>query len=301
MLQKDNLTLFLLLSLFSTSLFAGGWTQPKGQLWLKSSLLYQSTDKRFCHAQDATSLAFQQIGCNEAGHSTAFDPFIGGKLTATGLFTEAAFGITDRLEAGLQVPWYRLEFTNFTDPERSPTSGIGDIRLRLKWQTSELPVVSAIELIVKSPTGEFSADAEVVNVSEGQWDYEIRGEVSRSFWPVPLYVGVGIGYRVRTDNDSFEQSIGNEFLLRLEAGYQIVKKLQIKADVDWLRGARPTLFATKRRVLWRRELLTASPVLVIEPIRNLQIETGVRLSIAGEDFPAGSQLQLGFRYRLAVH
>jgi len=298
--SRRNFYLIIVFLFLPLILKAGGWTQPKSKLWIKSAVFHQSTNERFCNGQDATSLAFQQIGCNEAGHRSAFDPFIGGELTATAIYTELAYGITDYFEAGLQLPFYRIGFTNLSDPDRSPTTNFGDLRFRLKLRTSEQPIVSALSVTLKSPTGEFTNDAEIVNVSEGQWDIEFLGEISKSFWPVDGYAGIGIGYRIREDNVNFEQSVENEFILRAEAGYYLLEKLLIKSDLDWLRGSRPTLFAFDQPLLWRRELLSIAPMVLFELYKDFQIETGVRYSIAGEDYPSGYQVIFGFSYNYSI-
>ena len=170
----------------------------------------------------------------------------------------------------------------------------------MKLQTSEQPFVSAISITLKSPTGEFTNDAEIVNVSEGQWDIEFLGEISKSFWPVDGYAGIGIGYRIREDNVNFEQSVEKEFIFRAEVGYRLFRQVLVKSDFDWLRGGRPTLFASDEPLLWKRELLSIAPAIIFEPLKNFQIETGLRYSIAGEDYPSGYQLILGISYNLLV-
>lgn len=294
--------LFLILSTIlplTQPAVAGGWTLSKGKLWIKSTLIYQSTNARFCTQKDAESLAFQQVGCTETGHSAPFDPFIGGKLDALGVFTEAIFGLTDRLNAGIKLPFYSIRFTNLADPNRPKNNSIGDLWIFGKYRVISTPLVSSIQFGVKSPTGGFNPDAEIINVSEGQWDYEFLSETSKSFWPVPVYVSLGIGYRVRSDNPDFEHTLGNEFNLIVEAGYQLSKNLGVKGFFDWLRGNHPTLFATGNRELWRRELITFTPSILLQTT-GIWIETGLRLPITGEDFPDSRDWMIGLSYETGL-
>jgi hypothetical protein len=202
--------------------FAGAWTLPKKRLGLKSAIFYQAADRRFCTKQDALSFAFREAGCTAAGHRAPFDPFIGGESRALAIFTEAAYGATGWLEVGVQVPFYGLRFTNLANPRRPRSNSFGDIRFVAKYRVLQPPAVASLTLVVKSPTGKFNVDAEAVNVSEGQWDFEVLGEVSRSLWPLRGYVSLGAGYRMRTDNEAFEHTMGDELMALAEAGYELV-------------------------------------------------------------------------------
>lgn len=277
-------------------LAAGGWTLPKGRLWLKSALYHQSTASRFCTRQDALSLAFRNAGCTAAGHRAPFDPFIGGEIEALVIFNELAYGASNRLEVGVQVPFYRLRFTNLANPQRSASQGVGDVRFYAKYRFVDGPIVASVRVGAKSPTGEFSTDAEIVNISEGQWDFELIGEVSRSFWPVPIYASVGAGYRVRLEKDAFEQTFENEWLAVAELGVQLSDRLLAKGTLDWLRGGRPRIKATGTRLLWRRELMTLAPSLSLAIWRELKFEGGVRFAIRGRDYPAGTEWLTALSY-----
>lgn len=275
--------------LTSSAAFAGAWTLPKGRLWLKSAIYYQSTKSRFCTEQDARSLSFQEAGCTSAGRSAPFDPFVRGESEALAIFTEAVYGATGWLDLGIQVPFYSLQFTNLANPGRPRTTTLGDLRFFAKVRLLEKPFLSSITLGAKSPTGDFNVDAEVVNVSEGQWDFEVLGEIGKSFWPVRGYVSLGVGYRFRNDNDNFEHTMGNEFIALLEAGYNVTDKIMLKGSLDWLRGSRPQLKSTGDKLLWHRELMTIAPALVYSIGENLQLESSIRFSIRGRDFPDGPQ------------
>ncbi|MFQ5627811.1 MAG: hypothetical protein ACE5I1_03545 [bacterium] len=280
----------------ATQLHAGGWTLPKGRLWLKSAIYYQSTSSRFCTSQDAQSLAFQQAGCSSAGHSAPFDPFIGGDVEALAVFTELAYGVTSRFELGVQVPFYSLQFTNLADPNRPTSESIGDVRFYAKYLFLQKPFVASFRVGAKSPTGKFNVDAEVVNVSEGQWDIEFFGEVSKSFWPLPVYASVGAGYRMRSDNDDFEHTLENELMVLAEAGINLSSRLLLKGTFDWLRGQRPKIKLTGDPLLWRRELMTLAPALSYQVFQDFHLEGAVRFPLRGRDFPDSPQFITSLSY-----
>lgn len=295
-----TLTLFTLTSLlwsFPASAFAGAWTLPKGSLWLKTAIFYQSTDSRFCSGQDAQSPAFHQVGCTSAGQSTPFDPFIGGESTALIVYSEATYGVTGWLDLGVQIPFYRLEFTNMANPNRPRSNSFGDIRFFAKYRALLKPLVASLTVAAKSPTGKFDVDAEVVNVSEGQWDVDFFAEVSKSFWPIPGYASLGFGYRIRTDNDDFEHTMANEMIALGEIGYELIPRVMVKGTVDWLRGQRPRVKATNEPLLERRELLTIAPGVFYKLQKNLGLEASVRLPVRGQDFPDGPQFMGAVSYQ----
>jgi len=291
----------ILLSMFVFPLcageaLAGAWTLPKGRLWAKSAVFYQSTDSRFCTEQNALGPAFQAVGCTSAGDSGPFDPFLGGDFTALSVFTEVVYGATGWLDVGLQIPFYSLKFTDDASPNRPRSSSIGDVRAYGKLRLLQTPVVASIQIGAKSPTGKYDIDAEVVNVSEDQWDVDMIAELSRSLWPWPGYASIGFGYRIRADNEDFPLTMADEFMATAEAGYSITPRVMIKGMFDGLRGGRPELKLTGTEVLERRKLRTVAPSLIYMPSENTQMEAGVRIPLGGQDFPDGPQFSASVSY-----
>ncbi|MBI4551962.1 MAG: hypothetical protein HY710_06840 [Candidatus Latescibacteria bacterium] len=265
---------------------AGAWTLPKGQAWVKESVFYQSTDQQFCTG----NLAF----CR-AHDRAPFNPFTGGRSRALALFTDVAYGATDWLEIGVQVPFYSLEFRDRANPTRPRTQKVGDIRLYAKYRVSTHPVVTSVRVGVKTPTGGVNVDAEVVPVGEGQWDIEGIGEIGRSFSVLPGYANVAVGYRRRRTNTRFAHKPGDELTLLGELGWQVTRRVTGKGMIDYLYSGHPrSLGFTFTRE--RRELLTVAPAVLVTPVHRLTVEGMVRLPVRGQDVPAGPQYSVGVSY-----
>lgn len=265
---------------------AGAWTLPKGRLWVKSSLFYQSTDEQFCTG----NLTF--CDRHERG---PFNPFIGGRSRSLVVFNEAAYGLTGWLDVGVQIPYYSLEFRDLSNPTRPRTQKVGDIRFYAKYRMLAEPFVASIRLGAKSPTGGVNVDSEVVPIGEGQWDIEVYGDIGRSLTAFSGYVNLSVGYRQRTVNKDFDFKPGDEFMVLAEGGWSITSRIMAKGTVDYFVSAHPrSLGITFTQN--RRELLVVAPALLVTPIRTLTLETMVRFPVTGQAIPAGPQFNMGVSY-----
>lgn len=267
---------------------AGAWTLPKGRLWIKSAFFYQATSEQFCSG----NLAF----CSR--HQRApFDPFIGGRSKSLAVFTEASYGLTGWLDLGVQIPYFNLEFRDISNPSRPRTSKFGDVRFYARYRLFTDPVVASIRLGVKSPTGGVNVDSEVVPIGEGQWDLEFYGDVGRSFTSFSGYANLSLGYRVRRRNDRFDFKPGDEASLLLEGGWTVIPRLMVKGTLHYLYSGHPRSLGFTF-MSQRRELLTASPVLLYKPVADLTLEALIRLPLRGQGFPAGPQFGFGLSYSM---
>ncbi len=284
----------------SSVCFAGAWTLPKGRIWLKAAVFYFSTNERFCTELNSRSLAFQSVGCTSAGQTAPFDPFIGGKSTALSVFTETTYGLTNKFDIGILVPFYSLRFTNLANPNRTGTNSIGDIRFFGKYRFLNDPVVASIMISIKSPTGKFTVDAEAVNVSEDQWDIDFLVEASKSFSKLPGFATIGLGYRVRTDNNDFQTTIGNEVIGIADLGIDLTSSITLRGSLNWLYGEETRIKLTDKPSLQRRELLTFASGINFKLKRDLNLESFVRFPLRGKDFPRGIQLEGAISYSFSL-
>lgn len=254
--------------------WAGAWVQPARQAWGQIGVFHQQATERYF--LDSRRIPY----------------FFEGRNRTTALFLDLRYGVTRRLEAGAQLPVYRLAFDDLADARRS--TGVGDLRLGLRWNALKIgSTVATVGAALKLPTGEFVNDAEVVPVGEGQYDVDLAAEVGHSFWPRPAYVSVLAGYRLRGTNDRSGISPGDEIFWSVEAGHRLVSRLSLKAVARGLHGQRSTSFGLEIRSL-RREAVYVQPGLLWELGPERGLELSLPFTVRGRNWPAG--LAAGFNF-----
>ena len=137
----------------------------------------------------------------------------------------------------------------------------------------------------------FKNEDGLIPVGEGQWDFDVVGQVGRSFWPLPLYGNLDLGYRVRTRNEQIDRDPGDEWFLNAEMGYQLVRQLMLLGKCEVLRSNPAVVFGGIEAEIKRITYLT--PALLYTVGRRTTVEAAVRFSLNGRNFPAGRQLVLG--------
>jgi hypothetical protein len=105
-----------------------------------------------------------------------------------------------------------------------------------KFRLLEKPLLFTLKGGIKMPTGEFKNEDGLIPVGEGQWDFDLIAQLGRSFWPLPLYGNVDLGYRVRTKNDEIDRDPGDEWFLNAELGYNITRRLLLAGKYEALRS-----------------------------------------------------------------
>ena len=87
------------------------------------------------------------------------------------------YGVTDRFDIGLQLPFFRQRFedtailTGFGEPRTA--SGVSDARAFLKLRLLQNPLVTGLKFGLKAPTGDFRNEDGLIPVGEGQWDFDV--------------------------------------------------------------------------------------------------------------------------------
>lgn len=263
------------------------WIEPPGRGWVQAAVYHHDTRNRFDPTRAVTPLF------NE-----------GGRSIATSLFLTAVTGIYRGADVWVQVPFHRLAFNDVVEDRLSTGPGDPRVFVRLGPALFGLPepLPVAVRGGVKVPLGRFNRDAEVVPLSEGQWDAEVLLEVGRSFYPAPLYVMGWAGYRWRGFNDEIDRKPGDERFAYVAAGGRL-KRLAWKLAVEGLHGLPP-----RRRLpsgqqillaLDARELLQLLPSLGY-PVGPGLVEVGGRFPVAGRNLPAGPALFVGYFARFGL-
>ena len=264
--------ILLLLPSLQNDTQAGGWTLSRGTTWLRTGFMVQITDDRYFIDGRRIPYFFE-------GHNQTLAAFV-----------DLRHGISDRLEAVVQLPFFSISFDDLA-AERN-TTGIGDLRLGLRYNLLPGPIVATVGAMVKFLTGEFVNDAEIVPVGEGQYDFEITAEVARSLWPRPGYVTALIGYRWRAANKETGIHHGNEVLWSFEAGYGVAPHVTLKALVRGLQGLETTSFGLPLPSLERR-IVYLEPGVMVELSPRRTLELSVPMSLSGQNWPAGPVFNIG--------
>lgn len=258
---------------------AGAWTLQRGQFWGKLTYFQQRTQEWY--------VGKGRFGAPGARARYDFD----GRYESRAVFVEGLYGVTDRLDLGLQVPYFDQSFANAAFAAPRTDTGLSDIRALAKLRLLAKPLVLALKAGVKIPTGGFKNEDGLIPVGEGQWDFDFVGQMGRSFWPLPLYGNLDLGYRVRTRNEQIDRDPGDEWFLNAEMGYQLVRQLMLLGKCEVLRSKPAVVFGGIEAEIKRITYLT--PALLYAVGRRTTVEAAVRFSLNGRNFPAGRQLVLG--------
>lgn len=296
--SKQRCWLWVIPLVFFTSgqsLHAGTWTLKRGQLWVKSSFFIQRTSDRYT----STTLACGGRACRN-GERAPF--FFNGKIELDAAYLDIWYGLTDRVELQFQLPYFDIRFKDDVNPFRPGTSDIGDTRFGVRYRLPVNFLAATVRVGAKAPTGFFNKDAEVVPVGDGQWDLELSADVGKSLWPLPAYVNVTGGYKLRFEPDVSTTNLdpGNELTLRVEAGVNIQRNLLVKAAIDGFWGQEFTaLFADSKLKLRdsERRILYFEPGVLWTVLDPLTVEFGVRFSLSGKNYPAGQIFSTGLSYK----
>ena len=145
---------------------------------------------------------------------------------------------------------------------------------------------------MKIPTGEFRNEDGLIPVGEGQWDYDVVLQAGRSFWPLPVYANVDVGYRVRTENEDILRDPGDEWLVNAEIGYNPLQRVLLAIKLEGLYGKAGSSFGLRTESLTKR-ITYLSPSVAWQLAGDTAVEAALRISVGGRNFPVGNQITLG--------
>ena len=100
---------------------AGAWTLQRGQFWGKLTYFQQQTQEWY--------VGKGRFGAPGTRARYDFD----GQYESRAVFFEGLYGVTDRLDLGLQVPYFDQSFANAAFTEPRTDTGLSDIRALAKF------------------------------------------------------------------------------------------------------------------------------------------------------------------------
>lgn len=262
------------LVLFSVSGLRAQWVEAPGKGWVQLSLYHQDTDEQFGPGGDRQPITNQ------------------GESVATVLFVTAAGGIAPGVDAWVQLPLQRLDFSDAAG-ERT-RSGIGDGSLFLRvapgrYLGFDAPV--AVRAGVKVPMADFNVDSEVISLSDGQTDWELMLEAGHSFHPTPLYVSGWVGYRWREANRTIRRDFGDQAFFLAQVGGE-AGPVGYRVILEGWEGQDPVIEGIRLHSA-EREMLQVTPTLTYG-VGPGSVEAGARYPMAGRNLLSGWTLVLGY-------
>lgn len=245
------------------------WVEAPGSGWLDLTASHQDTRRQFG--------PMGEVG----------DIFAEGHAVNSSVSLTATVGLLPGLDAWMQVPYHRLEFTDSRRRTRR-SSGIGDTQLHLRLaplQRFELEFPLALRGGVKLPVGDFDLDALVIPLGDGQRDWEMMVELGHSFYPFPAYVGGWVGHRWRTENSAIQRDFANEAFFLLQTGGS-GERFGLQAVAEGMKSVESPIFEGIPLPAAKRSLLQITPSLTAGLGPGV-LSGGIRIPVRGRNLPAG--------------
>ncbi len=194
--------------LHTCTVFAGGWTHPRGKGYFKLNEQVIKSDAYFQPSGDKIDITDQS-------------------RYTTSLYGE--FGLVDRLTFVGHMPFFQR--ISEDGPGGDTKSGTGDWELgaRIGLLTNRATVVS-LQVMAGLPLGDSFSEQEVgLFTGDGEFNQLFSLQVGHSLWPTPGYLKGEIGFNNR------ESDFSDELRYALEAGFMIDERIGVSA---WLRGVK---------------------------------------------------------------
>ena len=265
----------VLLGAIPQAAWAGAWAQTKGQYYTKLSSSFYRSDELF----------------NAAGDRQPISVY-GSDFRANQAFLYIEYGMLERLTLIGQLSGAALEQESKIRHNllRLSTSGVGDVVLGAKYQLVTAPIVLSPSLKMKIPT---SYDDDLTPaLGTGSPDVEFGMLAARSLYPLPLYIGVEAGYRVRGGPFS------NQLSSSVEVGLGPVSRLSVKAYLNDSRTLSGNAGLSDSGLVQVSEgdFIKLGVITGLRIVRLLWLELSFDSVVAGEEVGAGYSWGVGLSH-----
>lgn len=288
---------------------AGAWTLGQGHIWSKVTVMSLSTNEHYDNDGNVG-----EIPARYQSQQVYFDVY---------------YGLNDRIDVGVKIPYISNEFVDVS-PEHpfygaadKKDSGLGDIRgvAKINLVNSE-DLVGTLKLEFKAPMGEYREVPEALSITGGQWDFEVVAQLGRSFYPVPVYGNVDLGYRLRgeyadpnpSDAGGVDRTYtpGAEFVFNAEAGYSPMDKLLVALKYESIIGAEYDTIKNPpaggninsppedRVETLNQSVSYLAPTVLVGLHPSVSLEAQARMTVSGSRYFAGSTYGVGLSFTAAL-
>ena len=276
---------------------AGAWTLGKGQVWSKITAMSLSTNEHYDNDGNVG-----EIPARYKSQQVYFDVY---------------YGLNDRIDVGVKIPYISNEFVDvspdhpFSKAPDKKDSGLGDVRGVAKINlVQSADLVGTLKLGFKAPIGEYREVPEALSITGGQWDFDVVAQLGRSFWPVPVYGNVDLGYRLRgeyadpnpSDAGGVDRTYtpGAEFIFNAEAGYSPMDKLLVALKYESIIGAEYDTInnppAGSQVETLNQSVSYLAPTVLVGLHPNVSLEAQARMTVSGSRYFAGSTYGVGLSF-----
>lgn len=217
--MKKAFLIILILKVGITTTFAqSGWTKEKDNFFIK-------LDYQFYNSTDFNNLNGTSIQTDEFRQKTFL------------LYGE--YGLSSKFSLNAYLPLIRFNAYQNTET----VSGIGDLKLELKYALSKGKLPIALSIAPELPTGSKNLFAkskinsfDEINLPTGDGEFNVwtTAAISHSFYPKPIYISAFTSFNYRTSfgNRDFQ----NQLLSGVEGGYKFFDKLWLSGKLSVLNG-----------------------------------------------------------------
>ena len=276
---------------------AGAWTLEKGHVWSKITYMSLSTNEHYDNDGNVG-----QIPARYKSQQVYFDVY---------------YGLNDRIDVGVKIPYISNEFVDVS-PEHpfygapdKKDSGLGDVRGVAKINlVNSADLVGTLKLGFKAPMGEYREVPEALSITGGQWDFDVVAQLGRSFYPVPVYGNVDLGYRLRgeyTDSNPNDAggvdrtyTPGAEFVFNAEAGYSPMDKLLVALKYESIIGSEYDTInnppAGSKVETLNQSVAYLAPTVLVGLHPSVSLEAQARMTVSGSRYFAGSTYGVGLSF-----
>jgi protein XagA len=257
------------------TLYAGAWTQEKGNSYHRLAANYYFSDREF----------------DVNGNSRPMSD--NGDFRDINLSYYVEYGAIDELTVLASL--YYKDIRREDDFFRHDAKGMGDVDLGVRYRlySGNIGVIAAQGLI-KVP--ELYDEDAALPLGNGQYDYELRLLFGRSLWPaIPGYMNLEAAYRYRTKRPS------DEFRYLVEAGSDLGKNFYARAKLDAIVGLGNADDATDAfgnpTATLEYDLAKLDLVIGYQLIRKWGLELGYTPALWGENTAKGATWTLAVTYQ----
>lgn len=273
--------LLLLLGLINFNVLAGGgWTQPKGEVYLKFGQYTILADSYYTPSGDIID------------------------ITTTGYYATSAYaeiGITDKITGIIYFPFFVRSTLNELQAsdgtliaDGDDLNSVGDVDVTVKYGfLKQGAFVGSVSLTLGLPLGNpAGGDTQLLQTGDGEFNQMITMELSKSFAQGKFYSTILAAFNNRTENFS------DEFRYGLELGYQIKPVWLITRiyGVTSFKNGDDTIIANNGIFSNNLEYLSFSPEIAYNINDKMGISLGAGFAFRGKRVLADPSYSLGWYF-----